>query len=60
MSNINTVAVATLTDASCIILAENVVPDANALEAAVAKEVNILSTPLPAYEAALMLAEHLR
>ena len=60
MSNINTVAVATLTDASCIILAENVVPDANALEAAVEKEVNILSTPLPAYEAALMLAEHLR
>ena len=60
MSNIKTVAVATLTDASCIILAENVVPDANALEAAVAKEVNILSTPLPAYEAALMLAEHLR
>ncbi len=57
MSNINTVAVATLTDASLILLAEDVMPDENALEAAKAKGVNILSTPLSAYEAALKVRE---
>lgn len=60
MSNINTIAVATLADTSCILLAENVMPDENALEAAKAKGVNILSTPLSAYEAALKIAELLR
>ncbi len=53
MSNINIVAVATLTDASCIVLAEGVSPDADALSAAEAKGINILSTPLSSYEAAI-------
>ena len=60
MSNINTVAVATLADTSCILLAEGVMPDENALEAAKAKGVNILSTPLSAYEAAMKISELLR
>ena len=55
MSNINTVAVATLADVSCILLAESVMPDADTLEVARAKGVNILSTSLPAYEAAIKL-----
>ena len=56
MSNINIVAVATLTDASCIVLAEGVLPDADALNAAEAKSINILSTPLSAYEAAIAVS----
>ncbi len=60
MSNINTVAVATLSDCSCIILAENVLPDDNMLEAAKSKGVNILSTSLSAYEAAVQISELLR
>ena len=43
MSNINTVAVATLVDTSCILLAEDVVPDEELLQVATAKGVNILS-----------------
>lgn len=57
MSNINTVAVATLTDASCILLAEDVAPDDNALLAAKDKGVNILSTSMSAYEAAIKIHE---
>ncbi len=56
MSNINIVAVATLTDASCIVLAEGVSPDADALSAAEAKGINILSTPLSSYEAAITVS----
>ena len=55
MSNINTVAVATLADVSCILLAESVMPDADTLEVAKAKGVNLLSTSLSAYEAAIRL-----
>lgn len=57
MSNINTLAVATLVDTSCILLAEDVVPDEELLQVATAKGVNILSTPLSAYKAALKLSE---
>ena len=57
MSNINTIAVATLTDASCILLCEDVIPDENALCAAREKGVNILSTPLSAYDAVLKISE---
>jgi hypothetical protein len=55
MSNINTVAVATLTDVSCILLAEGVMPDGELLKTAEAKGVNILSTGLSAYEAAIKI-----
>ena len=55
MSNVNTVAVATLVDVGCIIMAEGVMPDADTLEIAKAKGVNILSTSLTAYEAAIKL-----
>ena len=60
MSNINTVAVATLADASCILLAEGVVPDDAVLSTANEKGVNILSTNLSAYDAANKIKEILR
>lgn len=57
MSNLNIVAVSTLVDISCIVLAENVSPDEDALNAAKAKGVNILSTHLSAYDAAIKISE---
>ena len=57
MSNINIVAVATLSDVSCILLAEDVTPDDNALAIADEKGVNILKTSLPSYEAAIKVSE---
>ena len=56
MSNINTVAVATLVDVSCILLAEEVIPDDDLIQTATAKGVNILSTPLSAYYAAVKIS----
>ena len=57
MSNLNIVAVATLSDVSCILLCEGVTPDAAVTETAQAKGVNILTTAMTAYEAASKLAE---
>ena len=52
MSNTNIVAVATLADTSCIILAEGVTPDEGVLTTAEQKGINILSSPLAAYDVA--------
>ena len=60
MSNINVAAVASLADVSCVILAEGVVPDSEVLGAARAKDINILSSSLPAYDTALLVAEILK
>lgn len=56
MSNVNTVAVATLADLSCIILAEGVSPEDEVADLARQKGVNILSTNLSSYEAAIKLS----
>lgn len=55
MSNINVAAVAVLADVGTVILAEGVTPDADMLRAAEEKGVNVLLSPLPAYETALIL-----
>ena len=55
MSNINIVAVASLADTACIILAEGVTLEKSVEETANAKGVNILSSDMPAYEAAVLL-----
>lgn len=52
MSNVNIVAVATLADTSCVLLAEGVIPEENVLDTAMSKGVNILCSPLSAYELA--------
>ena len=57
MSNINIVAVASLADVACIILAEGVTLDAAVTETANAKGINVLTCALPAYEAAKTLFE---
>ncbi len=55
MSNINVVAVATLVDTACVILAEGVALDEATVNAAKAKDINIISTDLTAYEVAVKL-----
>ncbi len=56
MSNINVVAVASLSDVSCILLAEDVTLQDDVLNTAKEKGINILSTPLAAYEAAIKVS----
>ncbi len=55
MSNINIVAVASLADVACIILAEGVSLEATVVETAKAKGINIISSQLPAYETAMLV-----
>ena len=57
MSNQNCIAVATLSDAAAILLAEGVIPDAALIELSESKGVNLLSSSLPAYETAVRLSE---
>ena len=57
MSNLNIVAVATLSDVSCILLCEGVTLEESVRETAEAKGINVLSTDMTAYEAAKRLAE---
>lgn len=57
MTNINVVAVASLVDVACVILAEGVTPDEAVIAQAEAKGVNILSTDKTAYETSIALSE---
>ena len=56
MSNINVIAVATLADVSCIVLAEGVKLDAEVMNTAQSKGVNVLSSALSAYEIANLIS----
>jgi len=55
MSNLNVVAVASLSDVSCIVLAEGVMLDKDAEKAAADKEINILVSDKSTYELAVIL-----
>lgn len=57
MTNVNTIAVASLADTSCVILAEGVDMEADLVETARMKEVNILRSSLPIYETAIQLSK---
>lgn len=57
MGNINSIAVATLTEVSCIILACDIKLDDKALSKAHDKGVCILQSPLPVFETALKIYE---
>ena len=60
MSNINIVAVASLADVACIILAEGVVPDEIVCTTALQKGINIYTSDKTAYELAAALAQCLQ
>lgn len=53
MGNMNTLAVATLADAACVILAEGAVLDEIAKKKAADQDITVLSTQMPIFEAAL-------
>ena len=57
MSNRNIVAVATLADTACILLAEGVVPDEGVAQLAEEKGINLLTAKQGAYEIALALSK---
>ena len=56
MSNVNVVAVASLADVGCVILAENAELDDAALEKARAVGINIYRTAMPVFEVCAKLA----
>ena len=57
MGNINSIAVATLADVSCIILVENAALDANARQKAEMHGVNILTTEDNSYQLAVAISK---
>jgi len=57
MGNVNSVAVAVLADVACIVVAENIPLDEQAKIRAEQKEVTVLKTKLPIFEAALKIHE---
>ena len=56
MSNLNVIAVATLADVSCVILAEGVEPDDELKSVAVAKGINLLTSKASSFETAVMIS----
>ncbi|MBR3223896.1 MAG: hypothetical protein IKF78_01065 [Atopobiaceae bacterium] len=56
MNNVNVVAVASLADTSCVILAEGVAMTDELKETAEAKDVNVLGSADPIFETAVRLA----
>ena len=59
MSNLNTLAVASLADVACVILAEDAQPDDNFLTKASVQGITVLVTEMPIFEAALAVYQHL-
>jgi hypothetical protein len=59
MSNMNTLAVASLTDVSCVILAEGVTADEGMLNKAKEQGIALFSTELPVFEAANLIWKNL-
>lgn len=55
MSNINIVAVASITDVSCILLCENIVPDCEVIKKADEENIIILKSEKKAYDLACLI-----
>ena len=53
MGNMNTLAVASLTDCACVIFACGVKPDETMLQRAAREDITVFTTDLPVFEAAL-------
>lgn len=56
MTNVNVIAVASLADTSCVILAEGAAMPEELIQTAEEKDINILSSSEPIYETTLKLA----
>lgn len=57
MSNINVLAVASLSDVACVIFAEGVEPDEEIITAANSKNINLITSEKSAYEICCILKE---
>ena len=57
MSNINVIAVASLSGVSCVVFSEGVTPDADAVKRAELEEINLISTPKTSYEVCAVLSK---
>ena len=57
MTNINTVAVASLTDVACVILADGSVPEQAVIDRAEAQDVNLFVSEQPSYEVCAALGK---
>ena len=55
MANVNTLAVASLTDVACIILAEGVTFDSSLIDKAKEEGIAVYKTDLPIFDAALLI-----
>lgn len=60
ISNVNVIAVASLTELSCIILADGVTLDPKTREVAEEKGINVISSELPIFETSVLLFELLK
>ncbi len=56
MSNLNVIAVASLSDVACVLLTENVTLDDELIKTANDKGINVLTTSLATYEAAIKVS----
>ncbi|MBR4071364.1 MAG: AraC family transcriptional regulator [Clostridia bacterium] len=59
MSNINVVAVASLCDVACVVLAEGVELDPDALEAATKQDICVFSSKLSTYELCTLVSKYI-
>ncbi len=59
MGNMNTLAVASLADAACIIMAEGTALDEVAMNKARMQDITVLGTDLPVFEAALWIYQQM-
>ncbi len=59
MANLNTLAVASLTETACIVLAHNTELDAPALAKAKSEGITVFATELPIFDAAVLVHEKL-
>ena len=59
MGNINTLAVASLTDCACVVLAEGTLLDDSVIEKAKQQDITLLKTDMPIFDAGLKVYEML-
>lgn len=59
MGNINSLAVASLTDCSCIVFAEGVALDSTVIKKAEVENITLIGTDLPIFEAGLKIHNNL-
>lgn len=60
MSNLNVVAVASLTECACVIMAEGVTPDGEVLKVAEEKDITIFSDSRSTYELCCLVGQYLK